>query len=122
MDIISLCKMLGNLTGYKIYPINFPTGLKNSTVAKLEIITGMVETGGVYDFNIEISVKADHPSKCEKMCLDLINKLHRQTDVEHGSYQMILCQAEKPYPSYIGELETGEYLFTSNFRLLTCIM
>ena len=121
MDIVSLCKMIQGLTGYQIYPINFPDKA-DGTASKLEITTGMVEMGGVYDFNIEISVKASHPSEAEGICLDLINKLHKVTDVEYGLYQLILCQAEKPYPFYIGQLENGEHLFTCNFRLMTCVM
>lgn len=121
MDIISLCKMIEGLTDYKIYPINFPDGV-DGIASKLEIITGMMETGGVYDFNIEISVKAYHPSEAEGICLDLINKLHKVTDVEYGIHQLIICQAEKSNPFYVGQLETGEHLFTCNFRLMTCVM
>lgn len=121
MDIVSLCKMIEMLTGHKIYPINFPDGV-DGLISKLEIITGMIESGGVFDFNIEITVKAAHPSEAEHICLDLINKLHKVTDKEYGIHQLILCQAEKPYPFYLGQMETGEHLFNCNFRLLTCIM
>lgn len=117
MDIVSLCQMIEDITTHKIYPIQFPdiTG----TIAKLEITTGMVETGGIYDFNIEISVKSEHPSECERICLDLINKLHKKYHVEHNGYQLVLCQAEKPYPFYLGNMENGESVFSCNFRMLT---
>lgn len=117
MDIINLCKMIELLTDIKVNPIRFSETFGTET--KLEITTGMVESGGIYDFNIEISVKAEHPSICEGICLDLINKLHRKTDIDFNGHQLVLCQADKPYPFYVGQMETGEYLFNCSFRLLT---
>lgn len=117
MGIIQLCELLELLSDQKIYPLNFPD-LPNDLV-KLEITTGMSEVGGVFDFNIELGIKSDHPKEGERMGIDMINKFHRKTDVEYEGHQLILMMAEKPYPSYEGVLEDGSFYFTCNFRVMT---
>ena len=124
MGIIQLCNLLGSIIEEYINPIQFPNEKLNGndTPIKLEVTTGMIEQGGVFDFNIELGVKALHPKDAERMCINMINKLHRVSDVEHEGHQLILCLAEKPHPTYEGIMEDGTYYFTCNFRLLTCIM
>ena len=121
MGIVQLCELLGSLCGKKINPIQFSKAEHGEQI-KLEIITGMIETGGVFDFNIEIGVKAQHPKDGERMCIDMINKLHRTSDVEHEGHQLILLLAEKPHPFFEGIMEDGAYYFTCTFRVLTCVM
>ena len=121
MDILQLCQLVGNLSGYTVNPIQFPD-IKADSLVKLEVTTGMIEQGGVYDFNVELGVKSNHPKDAEKICIDMINKLHKKTDVEFNKYQLILMLAEKPYPFYEGILDDGTYYFTISFRVMTCIM
>ena len=121
MGIKQLCELLGSLCGYDINPIQFLHNANGNQV-KLEITTGMIETGGVFDFNIEMGVKAKHPKDGERICIDMINKLHRKSDIEHEETQLILILAEKPHPFFEGILEDGMYYFTCNFRVLTCVM
>lgn len=121
MDILELCNLLGDISGYKIHPIQFPN-IDEDCLVKLEITTGMIEQGGVFDFNIELGVKAYHPKSAERICINMINKLHKVTDREYKEYQLILMLAEKPYPFFEGILDDGSFYFTCNFRVMTCVM
>lgn len=121
MDIITLCNFLETLTRYKVNPNQFSSETGKDHI-KLEITTGMMELGGMYDFNFEIGVKSEHPKDAERISLEIINKLHRQTDIEVGKYQVVLVLAEKPNPFFEGILEDGTFFYTCNFRIMACIM
>lgn len=119
MNISSLAKFFSEITGHKIYSINFPTATEG-TFIKLEVTSGVEESGGVYDFNIQFMVKAEHPSTSEEVSIDLIEKLGLLTDKEFGAgkYQLILCRASSPQPLFVGIGEDGHYVFSSDFRIL----
>lgn len=119
MNMISLLELFSSILGYKVYPINFPEYEKGDFV-KLEITSGVQEAGGVYDFNIQFMSKSQHPSDSERISLDIIDKLDMLTnkDFGNGVYQLILAKATSPQPYYVGETETNEFIFSTDFRLL----
>jgi len=99
--------------------INFPE-FKEGTFIKIEITSGIHEAGGVADFNVQFMVKSEHPAESERIALDIITKLDMVTDREfsNGTYQLILAKATSPQPYYVGETQNGEFLFSTDFRLL----
>lgn len=119
MNILNLLELFSNILGYQVYPINFPEYEKGNFV-KFEITSGVQEAGGVYDFNIQFMVKGQHPSESEEIALDILDKLDMLTnkDFGNGTYQLILAKATSPQPYYVGETETNEYIFSTDFRLL----
>lgn len=120
MSIISLAEFMSALVGHQVYAINFPD-YKEGDFLKLEITSGVVELGGVADFNVQFMARATHPARAEALCLDVLNKLDKQTNkvFADGKYQLILAQAEAPQPFYLGQAENGAFLMSVNFRLLT---
>ncbi|HBI7084838.1 TPA: hypothetical protein K8M77_000309 [Clostridium perfringens] len=120
MSIVSLAEFMSALVGHQVYAINFPN-YKKGDFLKLEITSGVMELGGVDDFNVQFMARASHPAKAEQMCLDVLDKLDKLTNKEFndGKCQLILAQAEAPQPFYVGETEDGAFLMSVNFRLLT---
>ena len=121
MNITKLSDLFSSLLGFQVFAINFPSYTKG-TFTKLEIISGIVEAGGVQDFNIQFMCKSDgHPSKAEALAMEIINKLDVVTDkvFDDGKYQLILARVMTPQPTYVGETTAGEYIFSVDFRLLT---
>ena len=121
MDILTLCNLIGDIAGIKIYPVEFPD-IESSIVSKAELTTAMLENGWLYDFNLEIGTKADNPKDAERLSIDIINKLHRKTNIEYDAYQVVLITADRPYPEYKDTLEDGKYYYTCKFRMLACTM
>lgn len=119
MNIISLSELLSEILGHQVYVLNFPE-YQEGTFIKLEITSGVQELGGVYDFNIQLMVKSQHPSEGERVALDTIDKFDMltNTDFGGGKYQLILSKATSPQPYYVGESDVGEYIFSTDFRLL----
>lgn len=120
MNIVSLAELFTDLLGHQVYALNFPE-FQEGTFIKLEITSGVEELGGVYDFNVQFMVKAGHPSEAERVALHIRNKLDMTTDKDFcdGQYQLILIKASSPQPYFVGESEIGEYIFSTDFRLLT---
>lgn len=119
MNILSLCELFTDLIGQQVYVINFPEYTEGNFI-KFEIISGVQESGGVYDFNVQFMVKGQHPSEAEGLALNVLNNLDMVTDIEFNNnlYQLILSKATSPQPYYVGETEAGEYIFSLDFRLL----
>lgn len=120
MDIQSLTNLFSQITGIKIYNLQFPEDCLGEAI-KLEMTSGLIDSGGVKDFNVQFMVKAEHPSGAEQLALQLINKLHKVTNRYFGpdeSLQLILCYCQTPTPSFVGELTSGEFVYSVDFRLL----
>lgn len=118
--IQDLTKLFTDITGLKIYNLQFPEDTLGEAI-KLEATSGLVESGGVKDFNVQFMIKAGHPSKAEQLSLLLIEKLHLVTNRyfgDGGRHQLILCYCNAPTPSFVGELTNGEYVYSVEFRLL----
>lgn len=120
MNITKIIELLSELLGCQIYAVNFPNYTKG-TFVKLEITSGISEAGGVQDFNIQLMIKSDHPAKAESLAHETILKLDMITDklFDNDTYQLILARATAPQPVYVGETTVGEYIFATDFRLLT---
>lgn len=119
MPIDALADLFSDLLGMTVYRLQFPQNQRGRAV-KVEATSGIVEKGGIKDFNIQFMTKAEHPSESEQLALSLIEKLHKVTDMEFGlgTYQLVLCYCQSPTPSFVGELSNGEYIYSINFRLL----
>lgn len=118
--IQDLTTLFSDITGLKIYNLQFPEDTMGEAI-KVETTSGLIESGGVKDFNIQFMVKAEHPSRAEQLSLQLIEELHLVTDRyfgEGGRYQLILCYCTAPTPSFVGELTNGDYVYSVEFRLL----
>lgn len=123
MSILDLAKLFTNLTGQKIYAINFPAykeTMKDETFVKLEITSGIEEVGDVEEFNIQLIVKSKHPSSAEEVSLIILEKLDMLTNQEfaEGQYQLILSKASSPQPYYMGQSEENDSVFSVDFRLM----
>lgn len=120
MSILALADLISEMVGYKIYALSFPEYVKGEAVI-LEYTSGATEIGGVADFNIQLTVRADHPAKTERICLDIIEGLDLKTNkiFDSGKCQLILAQAQAPQPFYLGQDENGAFLMSAEFRLLT---
>ncbi|MDK0636893.1 minor capsid protein [Clostridium perfringens] len=108
------------MVGHQVYALSFPEYSEDEAV-KLEITSGVQEAGGVDDFNIQLIVRASHPARTEKICIDIIENLDKKTNriFDSGKCQMILAKAEAPQPYYMGQAENGAFLMSVDFRLLT---
>lgn len=119
MNISSLSELFSNKLNHQVFNLRFPDYTKGEFI-KLELNSGVEEVGGVLDFNIQFSVKAEHPSKAEALALEIIYKLNGITNEEFcgGTYQLILLRATSPVPFYLGVSENDEYVYTVDFRVL----
>lgn len=119
MNIVKLSELFSELLNHQVFVIKFPD-YTEGTFTKIEITSGVYELGGVYDFNVQFMVKANHPSESERVILNIIDKLDMVTNKEfdNGAYQLILSKATSPQPYYVGESESGEFIFSADFRLL----
>lgn len=120
LNIVKLAELFSTIIKYKVYAINFPD-YTEGTFVKIEIVSGVVEHGGVYDFNIQFMVKANHPAESERLALDILSKVDVLTNKEFnaGAYQLILAKASSPQPYFVGATENGEFIFSIDFRVLT---
>lgn len=119
MNAVCLSELFSELLGYQVYILNFPQ-YTEGTFTKFEITSGVQEIGGVYDFNIQFMVKSKEPSESESVALKIIDTLDMLTNTDFGAgkYQLILSKATSPQPYFVGETETNEYIFSTDFRLL----
>lgn len=121
MDILTICNFITEKLGRRVYPLKFPINLPEDCI-KAEVITSGPPLGGVVDYYLEIMVKSRHQANGERLALLCINRLDRQTnhyvEVDGVTYQIILCVAQTPGPSYVGELDDGTFLFKAGFKLL----
>lgn len=119
MSITKLTRLFSDLIGQRVYAIQFPDFMKGQAI-KLEITTGISDKGGIKDFNVQLMIKADHPATAEDIALQVIQSLDMRTDIEFDDnrLQLVLCKATAPQPYYVGELVSGEYIYSIDFRLL----
>lgn len=119
MNIQALSDLFSELTGDKIYNLQFPEDEFGEAI-KVETTSGIIEKGGIKDFNIQFMTKAGHPAVAERLSLGLINNLHMVTNKEfgNGKYQLVLCSCQAPTPNFVGELVNGEFVYSVDFRLL----
>lgn len=120
MNIISLAELFSEVLNHQVYAINFPEYTDGSFI-KIEINSGVEELGGVYDFNVQFMVKAEHPSESERVASEIITTVDMLTnkDFAGGTYQLILAKAGSPQPYFVGETENKEFIFSVEFRILT---
>lgn len=120
MNIQSLADLFSEIIGVKIYNLQFPEDVFGEAI-KVETTSGMIDSGGIKDFNIQFMTKAEHPAVAEQMAISLIDKLHKVTDrvFNGGRTQLVLCYCQTPTPSFVGELSNGEFIYSVDFRLLT---
>ena len=119
LNILLLTQLFSELLDFQVYALNFPEYVQGE-FTKLEITSGVQELGGVLDFNIQFMSKANHPAKAEAIAVNIINTLDMKTNIEfyNKQYQLILIKASSPQPYFVGETEAGEYIFSTDFRLL----
>lgn len=119
MNIQSLSVLFTDLLGIKVYRLQFPEDTLGEAI-KVETTSGVIDKGGIKDFNVQFMTKADHPAKSEQLALSLIEQLHKVTDREFndGKYQLVLCYCQAPTPNFVGELTSGEFVYSVDFRLL----
>lgn len=119
MNGVCLSELFSELLECQVYILNFPQ-YQEGTFIKFEITSGVQEVGGVYDFSIQFMVKSKEPSESERVALGIIDTLDMLTDIDFGDgkYQLVLLKATSPQPYFVGETETNEYIFSTDFRLL----
>lgn len=119
MSITKLTKLFSELIGQRVYAMQFPDFTQGQAV-KMEITTGVSDKGGIKDFNVQLMIKSDHPATSESIAIHIIQLLDMQTDIEFdaGQLQLVLCKATSPHPYYVGELVSGEFIYSIDFRLL----
>lgn len=120
MRIQALTKLFSEITGVKIYNLQFPEDTIGEAI-KLEATSGMIESGGIKDFNVQFMTKALHPSVAEQLAIGLVEDLHKVTNkvFNEGKTQLVLCYCQTPAPNFVGELVNGEYVYSVDFRILT---
>lgn len=109
---------IANFTSKTVYPLEFPYNSKLEDVLVVDIINGVI-TGSVTEMNIQIMTRSSHPSVAEEMANILIDTLHDQTNLTWDGTQIILIKAKNPNPFYNGQDENNNYIYTTDFRLLT---
>lgn len=115
MRILEITEYIENKTGLTIYPIQFPTELKQAV--KVMIIASEDEGAGVKDITVEVMTKATHPAEAEELAYKIIEAIGAITDEDFLDYQIILCRSMNE-PDYEGETKAGAYVFSCDFQLL----
>lgn len=120
MRIQALTELFSEITGVKIYNLQFPEDTFGEAI-KMETTSGMIESGGIKDFNVQFMTKAFHPSVAEQLAIGLVEDLHKVSDriFNDGKTQLVLCYCQSPAPNFVGELVNGEYIYSVDFRVLT---
>lgn len=118
--MVELAELFSSMLGTKVYALNFPNYQKGKFI-KVEIVSGVSESGGVADFNVQFMVKDDHPAKAEELALKIIStfKLVSDKEFSDGKKQLILMRSTADNPFYVGETQQGEFVFSVDFRILT---
>lgn len=117
MNIQALTDLFSDQLGQKVYNLNFPEFTEGEFI-KVEPTTGMVDVGGLKDFNLQFMTKANHPKRAEHLAIELINSLHQLRNKEFGGFQLVLMSCQAPIPNYLGETPQGEFLYSVDFRIL----
>lgn len=120
MSIIEIKRLLESLgVEASIYPLAFPVS-GTAPVEALMIQAGDsgYSVGDVQEFILTVTARAGHPVKAESLSLDVMDKLHRRTNIMLGDTQIILIRKQNKVPIYAGKDDSGNHYFESDFRVL----
>lgn len=117
MNISALTEVFSDLLGQQVYNLQFPENTEGAFI-KVEPTAGMVDTGGLKDFNLQFMTKANHPQTAEQLAINIIETLHQTRNREFLNYQLVLMTCQSPLATYVGVTPNGEYLYSVDFRVL----
>lgn len=120
MTLIQLTNFVNSITGNSAYPIEFPINNTDESVIVVDVINGTI-TGTVTEMNFQIMTRSYHPSTANELGYEIIKKLHNKTNIAFGDEQVILVQATNPNPFYNGMDSNHNYIYTTDFRILTTV-
>ena len=116
MDITTVKNVLEELTEVNLYINSFPADL--SECVKF-ILSDNTNDRGLETLYVRFSAKANHPINAERLLMGVKDKLDNRTDEVINDYQIVLTVPETNSPRYEGVLESGQYVYSLEVRLIT---
>ncbi len=116
MDITTVKRVLETLTDVNLYINSFPA---DSSECVKFILSDSTNDRGLETLYIRFSAKANHPVNAERLLMGVRNKLDNRTDEVIGDYQIVLTVPETNSPRYEGIMESGQYMYSLEVRLIT---
>ena len=116
-------KFINNNFNSNLTLLNFapPSDTDVYSVGMMRTMSSIDAVGGVYNFNIEIVFKNLDPAMACSSMNDMLLYLDKLTNKDVGDrkeYQLILVNALTSVPNYMGQTETHEYVFSTEFNVL----
>ena len=115
MGLEMLTKLLTDLSGVQIFPLQFPQNTE--AAAKVEVTSSIEESCGVADLTVQVMVRDKHPALAESTSQKIKEALHQVTDTDFGNFQVVICRSLGE-PFFVGESEAGFYIFSLDFNLI----
>ena len=112
--------------GSQITLLNFPApNMYTPTGMSVDIMmrptTSINSAGGVFNFNTELVFKSKNPADGYKTASDMLLNMNKVTNKDVGDsleFQLILINALLSIPTYAGQTDTEEYVYTVEFNIL----
>lgn len=114
IDVVRMIKAeVPNLVN--VYPLEYP--LDSPTESILVDMNGNNPSiAGVFTLNIQIRVRATHPTRGEELSYQIRNVLENKTNFTLGNLQVIMVKSQNPVPLFLGKDESDSYLYSNNFQ------
>jgi hypothetical protein len=113
IDVVNLIKPITPTA--KVYPVEFPVDSPDLAVV-IDISGSQRPRAKSYSLNVQMKVRAEHPSICESTSLLIRSELAKLTNVRLNNVQVVFIEPTNPYPLYLGKDGNSNYLYSINFR------
>jgi Bacteriophage minor capsid protein len=104
-------------TGFKVYPLAFPTNAEENS-STVQFSGGNPTRAGIVRANLQVITRATHPAIAEANALEIKELLDGSSDFIVGATNVVLCSANQPFPLFIGTDSNNRYKFSINFSLI----
>lgn len=102
--------------GIDVYPIQFPLTNPVEDCVVIDVVGG--DCGVVSTVSIQVNARSTHPKMAENLLGEVIKKLNKLTNRVYNNTQIILIKSDVTHPYFLGQDETGKFLYSTRFRVL----
>jgi hypothetical protein len=113
IDVVHLLK--AELPELNVYPLEHPLKSPTSSVV-VDWSPNDIAIAGVFDIDVQIKVREDHPTKAEQTSYKIRRFLENKTNFPLGSTQVVLVKSFTPVPIFVGKDTEGRYLYSNTYK------
>lgn len=115
IDVLNLVKPI--VPTATVYPLEFPVESPDLAVT-VDISGSQRAKASVYLINVQIKVRAEHPSISESTSLQIRSALQGMTNFKLNDVQVVFVESINPFPLFIGKDGNNNYLYSTNYRFM----